>query len=377
MRQTVDQVRVGIIGAGRISDLHAIEYRENPNAEIVAIADVVVEQASARARAWGCGEARIYGDYRALLDDQRVNAVEILLPHNLHCEAAIAALDAGKHVSLQKPMTRNLAEADQVVACAAAKPKQAFKVFENFIFYPPVMKAKALVDEGAIGDLVTIRVKSNPGMSRTGWKVPAAAWAWRQDKTINGGGPVAFDDGHHKFALGWHFMGQAEEVHAWIGETTDVSGSRIDAPGMISWKFPGQRYGVLEIAYSPGLEIATEQYAQDDRVEITGTRGVIFINRGHGRITDGPATIFCANGKTEGFNFSDADLGWPASFVHSVRHFIAALRSGEAPRLTGEQGREVLRFTLAGQLSAALGRAVRLDEVRSGASGTALAAAQA
>ena len=172
-------------------------------------------------------------------------------------------------------------------------------------------------------------------------------------------------------------MGQAEEVHAWIGETTDVSGSRIDAPGMISWKFPGQRYGVLEIAYSPGLEIATEQYAQDDRVEITGSRGVIFINRGHGRITDGPATILCANGKTEGFNFSDADLGWPASFVHSVRHFIAALRSGEAPRLTGEQGREVLRFTLAGQLSAALGRAVRLDEVRSGASGTALAAAQA
>lgn len=105
MRQTVDQVRVGIIGAGRISDLHAIEYRENPNAEIVAVADVDVEQASARARAWGCSLARIYGDYRALLDDPRVNAVEILLPHNLHCEAAIAALDAGKHVSLQKPMT--------------------------------------------------------------------------------------------------------------------------------------------------------------------------------------------------------------------------------------------------------------------------------
>ena len=121
MRQTVDQVRVGIIGAGRISDLHAIEYRENPNAEIVAIADVVVEQASARARAWGCAQARIYGDYRALLDDQRVNAVEILLPHNLHCEAAIAALDAGKHVSLQKPITRNLAEADKVVACAAGE----------------------------------------------------------------------------------------------------------------------------------------------------------------------------------------------------------------------------------------------------------------
>jgi predicted dehydrogenase len=363
MTQTVDQVRVGIIGAGRISDLHAIEYRTNPNAEIVAIADVNVDQAGARARAWGFSQARIYGDYRALLDDPRVNAVEILLPHNLHCEAAIASLDAGKHVSLQKPMTRNIAEADRVVARAQTLPNQAFKVFENFIFYPPIVKAKELVDHGAIGDPITIRIKSNPGVSRTGWEVPASAWAWRQDKSINGGGPVAFDDGHHKFALGWYFMGQPEEVHAWIGKTTDVGGSVIDAPGMISWKFAQQRFGVLEIAYSRELEIITEQYAQDDRIEITGTRGVIFVNRGHGRITDGPATILCRSGKSEGFSFPDAELGWDASFIHSVRHFIAALRSGEPPRLTAEEGREILRFTLAGQMSAELGRAVRVDEV--------------
>jgi predicted dehydrogenase len=363
MTNTVDQVRAGIIGAGRISDLHAIEYRTNPDAEIVAVADVNVDQAERRARAWGFPHARIYTDYRALLDDARVNAVEILLPHNLHCEAAIAALDAGKHVSLQKPMTRNITEADRVVARAEASPNQAFKVFENFLFYPPIVKAKQLVDSGAIGEPITIRIKSNPGVSRTGWEVPASAWAWRMDKSINGGGPVAFDDGHHKFAVGWYFMGQPEEVHAWIGKTTDVGGSVIDAPGIISWKFAQQRFGVMEIAYSRELEIITEQYAQDDRIEITGTRGVIFINRGHGRITDGSATTLCTSGKTEGFSFPDADLGWEASFIYSVRHFIAALRTGETPQLTVQEGREVLRFTLAGQLSAELGRAVRVGEV--------------
>jgi len=363
MKRTVDQVRVGIIGAGRISDLHALEYQSNPNAAIVAVADVNIEQATERARAWGFPEARIYGDYRSLLDDASVNAVEILLPHHLHCEAAIAALDAGKHVSLQKPMGRNMSEADRVVARAHAAPKQVFKVFENFIFYPPIMKAKELVDQGAIGEPITIRLKSNPGVSRTAWDVPAPSWAWRQDKALNGGGPVAFDDGHHKFALGWHFMGQAEEVSAWIGTTTDVGGSLIDAPGMISWKFPRQRFGVLEIVYSRELEIITEHYAQDDRVEITGTRGVIFVNRGHGRITEGPSIVLYADGKTEGFSFPDSELGWQASFIHSVRHFILALRTGEPPRLTAEEGREVLRFTLAGQLSAELGRAVRVDEV--------------
>jgi predicted dehydrogenase len=363
MRKTLDRVRVGFIGAGRISDLHALEYRSNPAAEIVAIADIDTGQAAARGRAWGCAEARIYGDYRALLDDPRVDAVEILLPHHLHAEAAIAALDAGKHVSLQKVMTRTLAEADKVVARAAASPDLAFKVFENFIFYPPVMKAKELIDGGAIGDPITIRIKSNPGRSRTAWSVPAAAWAWRQDMALSGGGPLAFDDGHHKFALGWHFMGPAEEVAAWIGSTRAADGSWLDAPAMISWKFARQRFGVLEIVYSPELEITTEHYAQDDRIEITGSRGIIWINRGHGRTTDGPPLVLYADGRTEGFGFADADTGWQASFVHSVRHFIAALRTGGPPRLTAAEGREVLRFTLAAQRAQELGRAVRLDEV--------------
>ncbi len=210
-------------------------------------------------------------------------------PHHLHCEAALAAIDAGKHVSLQKVMTTTLADADRLVE-RAKTAKGVFRVFENFIFYPPVMKAKELIDEGAIGTPVSIRIKSNPGRSRTAWEVPAAADAWRQDRRTNGGGPLAFDDGHHKFALGWHFMGLAEEVHAWIGETPRPDrGGFVDAPGIISWKFPGNRYGHLELVYSPDLEIVTVHYAQDDRLEITGTAGVITIARGHGRIVEGPA----------------------------------------------------------------------------------------
>jgi predicted dehydrogenase len=181
----------------------------------------------------------------------------------------------------------------------------------------------------------------------------------------NGGGPLAFDDGHHKFATAWHFMGLAEEVHAWIGTTKRPSGAILDAPAIISWKFPGNRYGNLEIVHSPDLDIVTEHYAQDDRVEITGSAGVIAINRGHGRISDQPPVMLFAGGKTEGFSFPDAELGWQASFIHSTRHFIAALRTGSQPRLTGAEGREILRFTLAAQFSAQLGRAVRVDEVDS------------
>lgn len=355
---TYDTVRVGIIGTGRISDLHAIEYLANPHARITALCDNDVETARGRAAAWGVGDARVTDDYRQVLADPDVDLVEILLPHHLHLEVALAAIAAGKAVSLQKPMTLDLAQADTLVEAAEASDKP-FKVFENFIFYPPVMKAKALIAEGAIGEPLTIRLKSNPGASQTAWKVPARAEAWRQDKGQAGGGPLVFDDGHHKFALACHFMGNPEIVHAFIGQSVSPTGFVFDAPAMVSFRFPGNRMGNLEVVYSPELEIATRHYAQDDRVEITGTKGVIWINCGHGRIGDPPPVALYRDGSVQ--TFHNLETGWEASFVHSTRAYIEALRHGTAPKLTAREGRTILRFALGAEQSAREGRAIELD----------------
>ena len=354
--RTLDKIRVGFIGTGRISDLHAIEYCANPHTEIVALCDCEVTLAEARARAWGLEGAVVTADYRELLRLDRVDLVEILLPHHLHVETALAALAAGKAVSLQKPLATDLAAADRLID-AVKKAGVSFRVFENFIFYPPVTKAKALVDAGAIGEPLTIRLKSNPGRRDAGWEVPRAALAWRLDPARAGGGPVVFDDGHHKFALAWHFMGQAEEVHAWIGSTA-VQGYAIDAPALISFRFPGQRYGNLEAVYSPQLEIDTEHYSQDDRVEITGTEGVILINRGHGQLGGVvPLQLYRGGAWTD---YRDLESGWERSFVYATRHGIDALRRGEQARLSGHDAREILRFALAAQQAAATGTTVRV-----------------
>ncbi len=356
MSATIERAGIGFIGAGRISDLHAIEYLANTGADIVAICDVDGELARGRAAAWGLADARVYTDHRELLADPRVDAVEVLVPHHLHHRIASDAMAAGKHVSLQKPMTLDLAEADDLVEKARAAGV-IFKVFENFIFYPPVMQARRLIDEGAIGTPLSIRIKSNPGRSRTAWTVPASAQAWRADPAKSGGGPLCFDDGHHKFALAWHFMGKAEAVHAWISETRAPDGFPFDAPALISWRFSEGRVGSLEVVYSPDLEIMSVHYPQDDRVEITGTKGVICINRGHGRISDEPPVLLYAGGSTTGF--SDMDTGWESSFVHSTRQFIEVLNHGGTPKLTGEEGREVLAFALAAQEAARTGGDVR------------------
>jgi predicted dehydrogenase len=153
-------------------------------------------------------------------------------------------------------------------------------------------------------------------------------------------------------------MGLAEEVHAWIGATEIIPGLAIDSPAIVSWKFPGNRFGSLEVVRSPELELDTRHYAQDDRIEITGTKGVIWVTRGHGKMLDVPPVILYRDRKTQGF--SDMPTGWEHSFINSTHHFIDAYFKGEPPSLTGEEGRDILRFALAAQESARTGQSVKL-----------------
>ncbi|MCY3702923.1 MAG: Gfo/Idh/MocA family oxidoreductase [Rhodospirillales bacterium] len=348
---------VGMVGTGRISDLHAIEYLQNPHARIVALCDRDVELAHRRASKWGVDDVRITGDIDELLADPEVDLVEILLPHHLHLSAAEKAIAAGKIVSLQKPMCISIEEADRLVA-AAELSERPFKVFENFVFFPPVIRAKQLIDEGAVGRPLAIRLKSNKGSNRTAWEVPGPTRAWRQERGSAGGGPLVFDDGHHKFALAWHFMGIAKEVHAFIGKTTYPDGSYVDAPSIISFRFPGNRIGSLELVDSPEMEVITKHYAQDDKVEITGTKGVLWINVGHGRLGDPAPVALYRDGTVT--TYHDMATGWEESFVLSTRHFLEVLRNGGSPVLTAVEGRQVLRFALAAEESARTGQTVRI-----------------
>lgn len=350
-------IGVGFLGAGRIADLHALEYLGRDDARIVAVCDADPAIARRKAKAWG--DVPIFTAMSELLAAPAVDLVEILLPHHLHASATLAALAAGKAVSVQKPMATGLADA--LAMCAAAEARGGFlKVFENFVFYPPVQRAKALLEEGAIGQPLTIRIKSTFGDPAHGWAIPTAARDWRLDPMRCGGGPIVFDDGHHKFALAWWFMGLPDEVHAWIGRT-EIEGGLADGPAIISFRFPGSRMGVFEAVHARDLMVLTRHYAQDDQIEITGTRGVLWVTRGHGRLGDRPPVILYRDGVTTGF--SAMPTGWEESFKGSTRDTIEALAEGRPPLLTGRQGVDILRFSLAALRSAELGRAVRLDEV--------------
>jgi predicted dehydrogenase len=353
---TVGKIKVGFIGCGRISDLHALGYRHHPEAEIVAVNDLSVTVAEEKAHMWGA--RKIYDDYRKMLDDPEVDAVEILTPQKLHEQMVIEAASAGKHILIQKPMTIDLASADRMIQ-AAKKGGKIYKVIENYIFYPPIVFAKKLLDAGEIGTPISMRIKFISGSSG-GWDVPEETWAWRMEENAEGRGMQTFDHGHHMWSIAWFFMGEIERVCAWIDSYNNI----IDCPATIMWKYKGGiQYGMCDYTHAYDMHVPSDYYAGDEWFELTGSKGMILIHRCTGKINPGPAVSMFNGHEWKHYDHLDSD--WAAGFVGSTQNFIAAIKREEPPVLSGEQARKILAMALAIQKSAQERREVYVDELDS------------
>lgn len=349
----MDLVRMGIIGGGRISDLNILGYLDHPRCKVVAVCDVNEEILARRKKEWGADKA--YTDYRKLLADPEIDAVEILAPHRLHAPMVIAAARAGKHVSVQKPMCVSLQEADEMTrTCRAAGVK--FKVFENFVFYPPYQKAKELMDAGEIGEPLSINIKLGSGLG--GWWVPLKTWMWRFDYQECGGGPSVYDDGFHKLSIARWFLGEIAAVKAWI----DFSFGVVDIPSLVTWSYKDSaRLGIWEVTASPGMQVRGKYYSADERVEIMGTKGYIWVTRCTAQLTEIPPLFVYRDGQSQVFD--DMRDDWGDSFHDSGWNFIDSILEDRDPFLTGEDGRALMQFWLAIERSAREGREVKLSEV--------------
>ncbi len=343
-------IRVAMIGAGRITDLHYPAYVNFPDAELVTVCDADETVARRRHQEWGT--KRWETDYKAVLADPDIDMVEINTPHHLHHPMVLEACKARKHIQLQKPMAHTIQECNEMVA-AAKDAGVRLKVIENFIFYPPYRKAKRLLEEGAIGTLLSMRIRLGcAGLG--GWWVPLTTWLWRLAETETGGGPVVFDDGYHKFSSAIFFGGAVDRVHAWI----DRSLTAIDAPAVISWKHQSGVLGTLDATLQPNLQCTSNYYSSDERIELTGTKGVIWLNRCTGKLLDEPALELFSDGVKTSYEAIETD--WEASFRDSTRDFIRSLIENRPASLTGEEASEVQRFCLGALESARRGQPVDL-----------------
>jgi predicted dehydrogenase len=334
-------LRVGLVGLGRIFDLNCLGYRRNAGAEVVALCDSREDRLRERQALFP--GAAVFQDYEAFLR-HGLDVVEVLTPHPAHCDMVVAALRAGAHVSVQKPMAMTLEEADAMIAAARTAGRH-LKVFENFLFYAPLVKARQLLDAGAIGRPLHFRMKTLSGNRELGWPVPPETQRWRHElMDRDAGGPLIFDHGHHMLAVAYWLFGGVRDAFAWIERTRTPAGAVVDGPASVVWRHHEPPvHGVWDLTVAPRMRIRTDYYAGHERFEITGETGLLQVHRCSDRLLDEPVLTLYADGELRAFHNLESD--WGLSFQRSTEHFVRFLH-GEEPRavLTAEEGRAVLAF---------------------------------
>ena len=156
-----DAVKWGIVSTANINAKVIPGAKASPKVDLVAVASRTQDRADAYAKEWGI--ERAYGSYDALLADPDVEAVYISLPNTLHCEWSIRAVEAGKHVLCEKPLSRHV---EEVEAAFDAAERAGRLLSEAFMFRhsSQTRRVQQLVDEGAIGELRLIRTAFSYGL---------------------------------------------------------------------------------------------------------------------------------------------------------------------------------------------------------------------
>jgi len=264
---------VGIIGYGFIGRVHTYSYRNIPfyyrdppcKTKLIGVCTSRPETAQ-KAKEQG-GFLFATTDYRELLERDDIQIINCCVPNYLHKEVVIEALKAGKHVYCEKPLALNLQEAKEIYKVAENSGVKHHITFQ-YRFIPAVMRAKQLIDEGAIGEIFSIR-----GVhlhSSCVIQPPKRAYSWKAEYEKVGGG-VLVDLGSHLIDLTRYLLGEFKRVNGFVKNFTSPD-KRTDDLAIMNVEMENGAVGTLEAS-----KMATG--TNDDlRLEIHGKKGAIRIN---------------------------------------------------------------------------------------------------
>jgi len=211
----VKKVNLGVIGLGFIGKVHLRNCLNLKSAKVLAAADSS-KRALNYAEAFGV--KHLFTDYRELLKLKDLDAVIVSLPTHLHAECAIAAMEMGKHVFLEKPLARNPKEGGEIVS-AARKNGVKFMVGYPLRFAPEFENLKSRMENGVLGDIQlahAVNIAAGPFFHRAESNAPRPVPEWWLNKELTGGGAL-IDLGCHMINLLRWYFGEVSDIKARLG----------------------------------------------------------------------------------------------------------------------------------------------------------------
>jgi myo-inositol 2-dehydrogenase / D-chiro-inositol 1-dehydrogenase len=342
-----DFVNVGIIGSRFVSTIHAESLRSCAHARLIAVASPTSGHVEEFARKFGI--TRHFTDYHDLLALPELDMVVVGAPNHLHCQIAVDAAAAGKHVVMEKPLCLSLAEADRMIdACHRAKVKLMYA--EELCFAPKYVRLKQLLDSGALGHATLIKQSEKHDG-------PHAPHFWDVERS---GGGVTMDMGCHGIEFFRWMLGRPKikSVYAQMSTQVHMAKTKGDDNAIIIVEFENGVIGVAEESW-------TKLGGMDDRSEVHGSEGVAYADLLHGNAIEtysarGYEYAVEKAGSTKGWSFTIFEEAWNYGFPQEMEHFVECVRLDKPPSVTGEDGRAVLEAIFAAYESAGTGTKVLL-----------------
>lgn len=319
-------LRIALVGAGNIAGAHLRAYQQVADAEVVAVADIVPERAKAAAERWGI--SKWFADYREAVEWQAVDAVDICTPHAAHAPVALAALRAGKHVLVEKPMASRLKDAVAMVRAAQQAGKVLFCGIKSR-WAPSTQRLKQFIASGVLGDLYFVEIVAT---RRRG--IPGASFTRR----ATAGGGVVLDLGVYLVdtllylldfpqpltcsAFAGGFLGHRRDAVVHGGWHWNPDAFEVEDFGAAFLRFANGVAAVIKVCWAAHTDSLGTSF-------LLGTKGGL-------KLGNPPEWFFDCHGY-----MATATLPAPSSdgdgFVQEIRFFVEAVRNGTPPPVRPEE----------------------------------------
>ena len=336
-------LRIAVIGPGKVAHLHAQAVLQTPDTKLVAVYGRTYQKAEEFASKY---DIQAYSDVQEMVTKEKVDLCLVCTTHPAHREPTIAALNAGSHVLVEKPLASSLEDCDAMIE-AARQNNRYLGVISQRRFYEPSMRIRHAIDSGAIGKPVLGTIQM------LGWRSEAyyQSDAWRGTWADEGGGVLVNQSPHQLDLLLW-YMGDIDEVYG-VWQNLNHPYIEVDDTALAIVKFKNGGLGNIIVSNSqkPGIFGKVHVHGENGAsVGVQTDGGALFI-AGLSSITDPPVNdLWTVPGEetmlaqfiaedTVFFNTIDATVYY---FGLQIADFRDAILDNRPPLVTGEDGRKVV-----------------------------------
>ncbi|MDI9597505.1 MAG: Gfo/Idh/MocA family oxidoreductase [Atribacterota bacterium] len=345
----------GIIGCGNIGNIHAENIKKIDNARLIAVCDSDLNRAKTVGEKY---KVEYFDDYSKLLDNERIDVINICTPSGTHMETCIKAANSGKHILCEKPLEVTLEKIDAIIKEVDRNNVKLGVVLQKRVQTPNKL-TKTAIDDGKFGDIVSGSFYLKGYRSQEYYDQGKWRGTWEHD-----GGGCLMNQGIHDIDLLQWFLGPVESVYA-IVDTVAHERIEVEDIALAIVKFKNQAKGIIECSTScyPGFPSSISIYGtkgtinlEDDKLTswefINPTKEDTELSK---RIMIGKKSC-----QQDGTDYSDPVMLVKDSHKHIIEDMVKAIEGDIMPEVTGEEARKSVEIILAIYKSAKTGKEVKL-----------------